>query len=175
MKTVTWITILTSLTAILGVIFGIAGFVLGVLNYLRDRPKVKITLQWGMEMMGGSIPQGGEGCGVISVTNMGRRPVYVSHVCLRLPKVYKNNLLILVDSVPGRKLVEGDPPAIFIVRNDVQIKYAVDLGRIRAQVSDSTGKIYVSRYPRIPKGRQNAMKSNLQQKNSCGAACGSSP
>jgi hypothetical protein len=132
MNAVTWINIVTSITAILGATFGIAGFVLGVLNYLRDRPKIKINLQWGMEMIGGSIPQNEKECEIITVTNMGRRQVYVSHVCLILPKTYKNNLLILVDSVPGRKLVEGDAPEVFIVRHDVQSKYAQDLGKIRA-------------------------------------------
>ena len=142
---------LTYITAIIGVILGSGSLALGIFNYLRDRPNIRIHLQWNMEMVGGSIPQGEHECGMISVTNMGRRPVYVSHVCLVLPKSYKNRLMLLMDSVPGRTLSESDPPAIFIIRDDVQRKYAKDLKRICAQVSDSTGRVYKSKYPKIQK------------------------
>lgn len=88
-------------------------------------------------------------CGTVSVTNTGRRVIYISHVCLILPRGYKNRVLLLLDTVSGHKLAEGDPPSIFIVKNEIQKKYAKDLSRIRAQVSDSTGKVYKSKYPKI--------------------------
>ena len=34
--------------SILGMVLGTAGFTISVLNYLRDRPQVKVTLQWNM-------------------------------------------------------------------------------------------------------------------------------
>jgi hypothetical protein len=65
-----------SVTAsILGMVFGTAGLVLGVLNYLRDRAKVKVTLRWKMQNV-----QTGETRGLIRVTNVGRRPVFISLV-----------------------------------------------------------------------------------------------
>lgn len=140
---------LTYITAVVGVILGSGSLALGIFNYLRDRPKVRIHLQWNMQVIGGSEPQDDREFGMISVTNTGRRPVYISHVCLVLPKNYKNRVLVLMDSVPGRKLSEGDPPASFIVRHDIQSKYVKDLKRIRAQVSDSTGQVYMSKYPKI--------------------------
>jgi hypothetical protein len=142
---------LTYITAIIGVILGSGSLALGIFNYLRDRPKIRIHLQWNMQMVGASFSQNEPECGLITVTNTGRRPVYISHVCLILPKAYKNRFLILVDSVPGRKLAEGDPPASFIIRHDIQTEYANDLKRIRAQVSDSAGQVYMSKYPKIQK------------------------
>jgi hypothetical protein len=37
---------LTMLTALLGVVIGTAGFVISLLNYFRDRPKVIVFLGW---------------------------------------------------------------------------------------------------------------------------------
>ena len=106
---------LTDVTAILGATFGTGGLVLGILNYLRDRPVVKVLLQWNMEMIGGDVREGESECGVVTVTNAGRRPVYISHVCLILPKHHQNRLLLVMNSVPGRRLSEGDPPVQFII------------------------------------------------------------
>lgn len=142
---------LTYITAIIGVILGSGSLALGIFNYLRDRPKIRIHLQWNMQMVGASFSQNEPECGLITVTNTGRRPVYISHVCLILPKTYKNRLLLLADSVPGRKLSEGDEPTSFIVRHDIQSEYAKDLKRIQARVSDSAGQIYISQYPKILK------------------------
>ena len=138
--------ILTTVTALLGVILGTSGLVLGILNYLRDRPAVRVALQWNMEMIGGPAPSGERKCGIVAVSNAGRRPVYISHVCLILPKSYKDRLLLLVDSVRGCKLAEGEAPVTFVVPHDVQDNYERDLVRIRAQVSDSTGRVYLSKH-----------------------------
>jgi|ERR1035438_3833060 hypothetical protein len=149
MNSVTWVNILTGITAILGVVFGTGGLVLGILNYLRDRPVVKVFLQWNMEIVGGSSTRDESECGLITVTNAGRRPVYISHVCLVLPKSHKSHFLLVRDSVQGQKLSEGDPPATFVIPHDVQTQYSKDLKRVRAQVSVSTGQIYLSKYPKV--------------------------
>lgn len=135
---------LTGVTAVLGAVFGTAGVVLGLMNYLRDRPRIKIFLQWNMQMIPASKAEAN--CGMVTVTNTGRRTVYISHVCLVLPKTHKNRVLLLMDSVPGKKLSEGDPPAVFIIKQDIQNEYSQELKRIRAQVQDSTGQIYSSKY-----------------------------
>src|SRR5437867_336059 len=104
---------LTDITATLGAVFGTSGLVLGILNYLRDRPKVKVLLQWNMLV----LPSDRE-CALVTVTNVGRRPVFISHVCLVMPKHYGGNVLLLRDSIEGRKLSEGDPPANFMFPYD---------------------------------------------------------
>ena len=139
--------ILTSITAIVGAVLGGASLTLGILNYLRDRSRVKVRPQWNMVVSDRSLAEDERECGLITVTNVGRRPVYVSHACLILPRAYENRLLLLVDSIQGRRLSEGEPPQNFIVRHDIQERYSKDLKRIRVQVSDSTGQVYLSKRP----------------------------
>jgi hypothetical protein len=45
-----YVTILTALAAMVGMVLGTAGFVMSVMNYLRDRPKVKVFLKWDMTL-----------------------------------------------------------------------------------------------------------------------------
>jgi hypothetical protein len=42
----------TDVVAILGLVAGVTGTVLGILNYLRDRARVEVGLQWDMEVYG---------------------------------------------------------------------------------------------------------------------------
>lgn len=137
---------LTELTAILGAVLGTSGLTLGILNYLRDRPRVVVHLRWGMQLIGdGHLGSAQDECGVVEVTNCGRRPVFVSHVCLRLPKHSDSALLLLRSTIRGQRLGEGDPPITVVIPYDVTSKYLKDWRLIRAQVSDSTGRVYVSR------------------------------
>lgn len=69
-----------------GLVFGVTGTVLGVLNYLRDRARIDVWLQWDMEVTPGTEYDHRNPWGVISITNAGRRATYISHVALRVPK-----------------------------------------------------------------------------------------
>src|SRR5271157_3620592 len=89
---------LTTITAILAVVLGSASLVLGICNYLRDRPRICVYLQWNMELRDASLRlvEGDKGQhGIITVTNEGRRPCFISHACLILPKSYENRLHLL--------------------------------------------------------------------------------
>ena len=67
--------ILTDLTAFAGLLFGLSGFVLSILNYRRDRPRVVVSLQWDMEVLPAAGPSADGLTGLLRVTNAGRRPV----------------------------------------------------------------------------------------------------
>jgi len=137
---------LTDITATLGVVFGTSGLILGILNYLRDRPKVVVSLVWNMQIVAkASDPEAGRDCGVVTITNIGRRSVFISHVCLTFGKHHADTILLLLDSVQGRKLSEGDPPATFMITYEGMEKYSKGWKKTRARVSDSTGKIYWSK------------------------------
>lgn len=131
--------LLVEVISVIGLIFGILGFILGVLNYLRDQYKIIVTLNWDMTNADGKL------LGVITVTNIGRRSSYVSHVALRLPKGYENTQLIIASSVYGKALHEGSSPEKFFVLQDNMEQYAKDWQNVLAQVSDSTGKEWVSK------------------------------
>jgi len=136
---------LTDATSFFGLVFGLSGFVLGVLNYLRDRHKIVVSLQWDMDMTSQEAHEKNQKWGVITVTNVGRRPTHVSHVALKLPKGYDHTHLLVGNSIHGKKLTEGDPSEVFVVTQVGLEQYAKDWRKIVAQISDSSGKVWFSK------------------------------
>jgi len=136
---------LQEIVVLLGIIFGVSGCVLGIANFLRDRPRVKITQQWDMRVTPNRVYDPNKTWGVISVTNAGRRPVYVSHVSLMLPRGSEAKYLTLLEAAAGTRLAEGDAPQIYPVNQKQLTKYARDWRIIVAQVWDSTGKTWKSK------------------------------
>ena len=137
--------------AVLGFATGVTGTVLGILNYLRDRGRVEITLQWDMETFGNTEYDPSKKWGMITMTNAGRRTVYVSHVALRVPKGYDASHLIIQSGLAGKSLPEGSAAEIHVVSQDGLEKYAKSWRDIVAQVSDSTGRVWTSK--RVPKSK----------------------
>ena len=137
--------ILSEVTSVAGLTFGVAGFVLGVLNYLRDRHKIIVTLQWDLTVTPGPAYDAGKRWGVVRVTNVGRRSTYISHVALELPEGLESSHLLLSEGIQGKKLSEGDPTAVFMIDQEGMEEYAPHWQLIVAQVSDSTGKVWSSK------------------------------
>ncbi|MGH9375607.1 MAG: hypothetical protein ACRD1J_05520 [Terriglobia bacterium] len=135
--------IVALVTAILGALLGTAGFIISILAFLRDRPNIRVTLVWDLESTGHS----GVRIGLVNVTNIGRRAIYIGAVALELPKTYKYNALLLWDSISGNRLGEGDPPAKVTINYDSFSQYKSDWNKIRAFAEDSAGKKYYSDYP----------------------------
>ena len=136
-------TVVTEIGALLGMILGTAGFTLSLMIYLRDRPKIRLSLQWDM-----TETKTGELYGIVRVTNIGRRPVFVSAVALELPRGLEHSHLLLNTSIIGVKLCEGDQPAKHIVSYSRLCEYSKGWRDIRAYAEDSTGTRYFSDFPR---------------------------
>lgn len=136
---------LTDFAAMLGAVFGTAGLTLGILNYLRDRPKITVRLQWDMAVTDNPTYDPKKKWAVITVANIGRRPIHISHASLKLPKGYDHTHLLLWEGIRGEKLEEGDPPATYVGSQDGLEKYKKDWHKIRAVVVDSAGTEYYSR------------------------------
>ena len=98
-----------------------------------------------METFGNTEYDPEKSWGVINVTNIGRRPVHVSHVALRLPKGYEGTHHLINSGIGGKTLPEGSPSEIYVVTQDGMEKYAKDWRGIVAQVSDSTGRVWKSK------------------------------
>ena len=128
-----------------GLMFGLAGFVLGVMNYLRDRAKIVVELQWDMKVTPGGPYASNKSYGAVRVANVGRRAIYISHASLRLPKGHDASHLLLADGIPGKKLSEGDSPQVYAILQDDLARYAKDWRKVVAEVSDSTGRTWTSR------------------------------
>jgi len=156
---------ISEITGLLGLIFGLIGTAIGVFNYLRDRGRLVVRLQWDMAMTGEDVAKR---IGCITVTNTGRRAIFMSHVALRLPKGEENSHFLIQGGLKGQKLSEGDPPAVFPVdQNDLEI-YASKWQKIVAQVSDSTGKEWLSKKVKIIPSW--AKSPNLTVKRDCAKA-----
>lgn len=98
----------TDLAAILGMVLGTAGFTLSLFNYFRDRAEVKVALKWDMTELPGDAA-----VVLIRVTNVGRRPIYITSVALKVPG---DTYLLIKRSSPGQKLSEGDAPVTYPLR-----------------------------------------------------------
>ena len=129
--------------SILGMLLGTAGFVMSILTYLRDRARVKITLQWNMQNT-----QTGQTKGLVRITNAGRRPVFISIVALELPREFEHTHLVLDQSIGGTKLGESEKPLGVLVPPDGLAQYSKCWRKIRAYAEDSTGKRYYSAFPK---------------------------
>lgn len=86
-----------------------------------------------------------KGSGTFSRIFTGRRAMFMSHVALKLPKGGEYSHFLIRGGLKGQKLSEGDPPAIFPVDQEGLGLYASDWKSVRAQVSDSTGKKWLSK------------------------------
>jgi hypothetical protein len=138
------IQVVSIVTAIVGAMLGSAGFALSILAFRRDRPKLVVTLQWDMALVGNPETK----IGLVRVTNTGRRPAYLAIVALQLPKGFKYDHLALMDSIPGKKLEEGGAPAVYQVTYAGMEVYKRVWNKIRAMAEDSSGKKYHSKYPK---------------------------
>ena len=136
---------ITELVAVLGLVSGVTGTILGVMNFLRDRARVEVSLQWDMKSFGDPQYDENEFWGVIRATNIGRRPIHISHVALRLPKGLDGSHLLVRSGIAGKTLSEAAPSEIHLVTQHGMEKYADVWGKIVAQVSDSTGRVWTSK------------------------------
>jgi len=139
----------TEITALTGAFTGIAALVLSITNYLRDSPKIKVALLWDMSVTDNPRYDRNKRWGLVTVANVGRRPIYVRIANLKLPKGYKKSHFVLSEGIAGSRLAEGDVPATFMVSQDGLEEYAKDWREIRAAIYDSAGREYLS--PRKPR------------------------
>lgn len=136
---------ITAVVALTGVVTGTAGLVLGILNYLRDRPQVLVKVKWDMSVTDNPVYDPKKKWAIVSVTNVGRRPIYISHSSFELPKGYDHTHLLIWQGIHGQKLAEGDAPVDYIVSQEGFEKYKKDWRKIRVVVFDSAGKAYKSK------------------------------
>ncbi len=133
---------ITDTISILALISGVTGTVLGILNFLRDRPSVEVYLQWDMSVTPGGGYDPNKLWAAITITNVGQRPIFVSHVALHLPKGSENSHLFIQNGIAGETLTEASPSKRYIFSQDGLEKHALQWQDITAQISDSRGKVW---------------------------------
>lgn len=142
---------LSELASLFGIIFGLVGATLGSLSYFRDKSRIVVMLQWDMKAL--NIPRydSNKYWGLVTITNIGRRPVYITAASLKLPKKYNAGLVLFDNSTGTSKLGEGDPPIHYIIDQESLQDYSKDWKKIRAQVYISTGKKFLSKKVSVEK------------------------
>jgi hypothetical protein len=132
--------IMSSVAAIMGMILGTAGFVMSILNYLRDRPCVHVYQEWD-----NSNPAATEPFVIIHVRNVGRRPIFIMFAGLELPVSGSNRYLKAPFDATneGKRLGEGDAPLVIALNYPPELKAYSDRWRaVRAFASDTSGRVY---------------------------------
>ena len=140
---------------LLGVVFGAVGMVTGtvglvvsVFAYRRDRPKVQVRVSWGMRPTHGGRYDPDKLYGTVTVANVGRRPVFVSHAQLALPLGMTRERILLAEAVAGQEIPEGGRPVMWLVEQE-SLKnypdYVVNWKKVRAVVVDSAGQEWRSK------------------------------
>jgi hypothetical protein len=103
-----------------------------------------VLLEWDLSVTPNPKYDPGKKWGSITVANVGKRPVFVTKVALMMPKGAEPRFMLIMDSMPGRRLSEGDQPQVSMVSQDDMRKVARYWNRIRAVAYDSAGKEYRS-------------------------------
>ena len=129
----------------IGIISGIGALVLGVMNYVRDNPNLSLSLVWDLEPFGNTPFEKDKLYGVIKITNIGRRPIFISQISIRIPG---SKELLITESITGEKIGEGDHPKIYPIDQDGLEKYAELWDKMYAVVRDSAEREYLSRPPK---------------------------
>lgn len=131
-----------------GFVTAVVSLVISIFAFRRDRSRIVVTLQWDAftRRDKGKIV---EEAGHIYVTNMGRRPAYITMVWLVFPDG-KTSISLLTDetgsSADGKTLAEGDAPIIIKVPQDSRLtKYSQNWRHLRAVALDSLGNKYLSK------------------------------
>lgn len=121
-------------------------FVISLLAYRRDAPRVQVELTWEMFELRGSVPIEQQ-TPVVAVTlsNAGRRPIYLSHVSF---ETGAGRIGMLNESVPGVILDEGHQPKLYTTSQaEVLEGMRLPWWKIRVRVSSVGGKLYYSDWP----------------------------
>lgn len=126
----------------LGLILGTIGSVLGISNYLRDAPRLSVTIANNMIIHNApNISNHQPRYSIVNVSNVGRRPTTIEAVFLIFPDG-KNALLTDGLLKPNQKLEESDTTQYTCEQS--LLPNAVDFNYIQACVKSTTGKLWYS-------------------------------
>lgn len=118
-------------------LLGLAGFVLGLMNYLRDRARLRVVLEWHLPTE--LVP---EVRGYVRVLNEGRRNVELRRVGLIIPRE-PASLYLNLEMKPLEKSIEGGRSENFYFEE--HSLYGADWRLVRAFAEDFRGRRYESR------------------------------
>jgi hypothetical protein len=139
---------LTDVLALWGALLstGLAAF--KIAEYRRDRPLVRITLTSGMKATPGSV-YGDMTLLLVKVANVGRRPISITHVSLRMPRG-DTKYLLCADASSATypvELTENRAHAFLFNEDELRGRYGLSPSDYLVAVQSSGGTEYWSRGP----------------------------
>lgn len=127
--------------SLVGAVTGPFGLGLALLVYFRDRAKVDVSVSWDMRVTGGRADDTRQ-VALLTVRNIGRRPVYVSHAHFVAPGSdgVETPAAILTESIRGVVLPEGAPPQHYEIDQSNMKADAHHWWKVRGGITEASGK-----------------------------------
>ncbi|HWA69132.1 MAG TPA: hypothetical protein VG821_04780 [Rhizomicrobium sp.] len=137
---------ITQVTATVGVVTGSAALAISLLAYTRDRAKVWVTLEPDRRVQNSSIYSADKIYWTTTVTNIGRRPVFIDTVAVLFPD--GTNGILADHLLNAVALKEGDAPKHYLVEQDELNGFSLQWPAMIVLVRTSDGRQYRSRFIR---------------------------
>jgi hypothetical protein len=132
------------LATLIGVVTGPAALLLSVLNYLRDRAALHVDVRINMLVKNAANYNDGKRHIVVTVTNIGRRPAYISLVGLLFPDGTNYTLSDILFNPKHAK--EGEAPCQFLCEQEGIENFNEQWPGVYCLVRTSTGLQFRSRF-----------------------------
>ncbi|ENM5935999.1 hypothetical protein CTB58_003879 [Vibrio mimicus] len=143
------------IVAFVGMLTGVAGFTLSLINYRREDPKVHVELSWNDFSCTDDYLDGTKYVVKVSVANAGRRDVYIRDVRIIIPEKYNTEYksISMGNRVSGVSLEEGSAPVVYERSQSAfefwlkpkLLEFPEMQKQIIAEVTDSGGRKYYSK------------------------------
>ncbi len=139
----------TETISIVAITISVLSLLISFFNFRRDNYKVVVDLDWDSgKFYVGMQSNVKKTWGTITVSNRGRRPIYIRSVGIKYPDDERIFNLLDENKIDGVKLGEHDAPIIIKVSQDWNIKrYAKDWNKLYDVAFDISGKEYKSGRP----------------------------
>ena len=135
---------LQSAATLIGLVSGVSALTLSILNYLRDRAALHVVLKADWLVKNSQSVDPNTRHLVVEVTNIGRRPTFVTSACLLFPD---GQNAVLSDSLLDRKqLKEGDEPQHFLCEQNMVNELGGQWPGVYCVVRTSAGNQFRSRF-----------------------------
>jgi hypothetical protein len=135
----------TIMFAVVLIISVAAGALFALFYYLHNSTAIKVVLQWEPTPVPGHDPT--TMSGIIRIVNVGRKPMFISRITMKVPKDIGVRELVIAHFPTGKKLSHGDAAEEYSIKADLVEKYKSRRSEIVAAVKDTSGRVWMSTRP----------------------------
>lgn len=133
-----------SIGALIGAVTGPAGLIVSLLTYLRDRPRLWVSMMPDMKVQNSPTYDSTKRYLVVTVSNIGRRPEYVEVVALLQPDGTSGTIADVFFN--PNEVYEGKAPAKYLIDQSSISGFSSHWPGVAVLVRTSSGRQYRARY-----------------------------